>query len=169
MVLRESQLFKKAHLLPKHVPDISGTPVNFFVLGDPAYPLLEWLMKGYTHTSALTPQEESFNIYLSAARTAVEIAFGRLKSRWRVLLKRSDLHFTFTPFVAVTCCALHNFCEREDEILNPTWMEEAASMERTRPQPVAQPHLPSGSADEAVRRVLTQYMASNFPLLMQEL
>lgn len=143
--------------------------MNFIVLGDPAYPLLEWLMKGYTHTHALTPQEESFNIYLSAARTAVEIAFGRLKSRWRVLLQRSDFHFTFTPLVVITCCALHNFCEREDQILNPTWMEEAASTERTMPQPVERPHLPSRNADKCVRRVLTEYLASSFPLRMQQI
>ncbi len=48
------------------------------------------------HTSALTPERESFSIYLKAARTSVQRAFWRLKSRWWVLLKRSDFHFTFS-------------------------------------------------------------------------
>ncbi|TNN62771.1 hypothetical protein EYF80_026997 [Liparis tanakae] len=52
-------------------------------------------------------------------RTTVEIAFGRLKSRWRVLMKRSDFHYLFTPKVIATCCALHNFCENEKEVVNP--------------------------------------------------
>lgn len=124
-------------------------------------------MKGYPHTAAITPQEESFNFYLSAARTSVEIAFGRLKARWRVLLKRSDFHYTFTPFVAVTCCALHNFCEREQEILNSTWMDEATSLESNTPQPASRPHPPSRTTDAAVRRTLTEYLARNFQLRTQ--
>ncbi|KAK0154191.1 Protein ALP1-like [Merluccius polli] len=166
-VLRHSDLFKKSHLLPKHVRHIGGMPVNFFLLGDPAYPLMEWLMKGYPHTTGITPQEESFNFYLSSARTSVEIAFGRLKARWRVLLKRSDFHYTFTPLVVVTCCALHNFCEREEEILHSTWMAEATSLQTSTPQPASRPYPPSRSTDEAVRRTLTEYMASNFPLRRQ--
>ena len=58
----------------------------------------------------ITPEQESFNAYLSSARTTVEIAFGRLKSRWRVLMKLGVFHFSFTPKVIATCCALHNFC-----------------------------------------------------------
>ncbi|XP_071371667.1 uncharacterized protein [Centroberyx affinis] len=109
-VLRQSELFKKAHLLLTGVRVIQGKPVRFFLLGDPAYPLMDWLM-GYTQSPALTPEQEFFNIHLSSARTAVEMAFGRLKSRWRVLLKHSDFHFTFSPCMVTTCCALHIFCE----------------------------------------------------------
>lgn len=62
--------------------------------GDPAYPLLPWLIKGYT--GALTPEQESFNIYLLFARNA----FGRLKARWRVLLNRAGISNKFMPSVA---------------------------------------------------------------------
>ncbi|KAJ8353199.1 hypothetical protein SKAU_G00207660 [Synaphobranchus kaupii] len=58
---------------------IEEQPVDFFLLGDPAYPLMDWLMKGYIQSPAITPEQESFNIYLSSARAAVEMAFGRLK------------------------------------------------------------------------------------------
>ncbi|KAB5553829.1 hypothetical protein PHYPO_G00043210 [Pangasianodon hypophthalmus] len=167
-VFKQSQLFSMAHLLPKHTCDIGGTPVNFVVLGDTAYPLLEWLMKAYTPSPSLTPQQNSFNIYLSDARAPMEIAFGRLKARWRVLLKRSDFHYTFSPYVAITCCALHNFCEREEESFGQAWMEEAAALERAVPQPTTQSYTQSSKAGEAVRRVLTEYVASNFPLRMQE-
>ncbi|KAL2098342.1 hypothetical protein ACEWY4_007549 [Coilia grayii] len=85
-ILRQSELFKKADQLPKFWK-LMGKVLFCFILGDPAYPLLEWLIKGYTKSPRLTPQQESFNVYLNAARTCVEIAFGGLKARWRILLK----------------------------------------------------------------------------------
>ncbi|XP_058229067.1 uncharacterized protein LOC131342322 isoform X2 [Hemibagrus wyckioides] len=167
-VFKQSHLFNMAHLLPKHTCDIGGTLVNFIVLGGTAYPLLEWLMKAYTPSPTLTPQQKSFNIYLSDARAAMDIAFGRLKARWQVLLNRSDFHYTFSPYVTITCCALHNFCEREEESFGQAWMEEAAVLERAVPQPPTQSYTELNNAGEAVRRVLTEYVASNFPLRIQE-
>ncbi|KAJ8273847.1 hypothetical protein GJAV_G00106160 [Gymnothorax javanicus] len=164
-VLRQSTLFGQAHLLPKEPQDINGTSVRLFLLGDPAYPLMDWLIKGYMRSPSLTAEQESFNVYLSSARTTVEIAFGRLKSCWRVLLKRSDFHFTFTPHIIATCCALHNFCEGEKESVNPTWAEEAASLERHLPQPGARSYNATDcSSGQEIRRALTEYMEANFPL-----
>ena len=108
--------------------EIDGVSIGHFLLGDPAYPLMDWIMKGYTHSPNITPEQESFNVYLSSARTTVEIAFGRLKSRWRVLMKLGVFHFSFTPKVIATCCALHNFCENEKEVVNPNWSGEAATL-----------------------------------------
>lgn len=54
------------------------------IIGDPAYPLLPWLMKNFTGAN-LKPEEDSFNAYMNSARVSVEIAFGRLKARWRRL------------------------------------------------------------------------------------
>ena len=79
-------------------------------MGDGAYPLLPWLMKAYggnTHAQ-LTPQEELFNTHFNRGRVHVEMAFGRLKSRWRILLKRNDLNYSFVPDMVAACCTLHN-------------------------------------------------------------
>ncbi|XP_070398318.1 uncharacterized protein [Nothobranchius furzeri] len=162
--LRQSNLFNNAQSFPKRAVQIEGQDVDFFLLGDPAYPLMPWLMKGYLQSPRLTPQEESFYVYLSSARTSIEIAFGRLKSRFRVLLKRSDFHFTFTPYAVATCCALHNFCEMEKEYVNPRWAEEATSGERLFPQPVSQVNRADNSAASAIRRALTDYLAARVPL-----
>ncbi|KAG8012315.1 Protein ALP1-like [Nibea albiflora] len=91
-ILRQSALLSHAHLLPKGPREISGVAVNHFLVGDTAYPLLDWLIKGDTHYPRITPVQESFNVDLSSARTTVGLAFGRLKSRWHVLLKRNDFH-----------------------------------------------------------------------------
>ena len=145
--------------------EINGVPINHFLLGDPAYPLMDWLMKGYAHSPNITPEQESFNVYLSSARTTVEIAFGRLKSRWRVLLKRSDFHFTFTPHMICTCCALHNFCENEKESVNPNWTNEAATLASSMPQPGVRAFNTTDNAiGQRIRAALTDYLSANFPL-----
>lgn len=53
--------------------------VPYIIIGDPAYPLLPWLIKGYP--GAVTVEQDSFNVYLNSARVVVEMAFGRLRGR----------------------------------------------------------------------------------------
>jgi len=80
-----------------------------------AYPLLPWLLKGYTRHRHVTPEEESFNVYLNIGRVDVEIVFGRLKARC-VALKRIDVHYIFAPDIIAACCVLHNIVEFQARI-----------------------------------------------------
>ena len=64
----------------------------------------------------LSPEEENFNVRLSSARVSVEMAFGRLKSRWRILKKESDINYKFMPQVVAACCTLHNIIEENGDI-----------------------------------------------------
>uniref|UniRef100_A0A667WS05 DDE Tnp4 domain-containing protein n=1 Tax=Myripristis murdjan TaxID=586833 RepID=A0A667WS05_9TELE len=123
------------YLFSQCVKNIEGKDINLFIVGDPAYPLLDWLIKGYPNSPRLTPQQESFNVYLSSVRVGVEMAFGLLKSRWRVLLKRSDFHFSFAPTMIATCCVLHNFCQKERDYANSSWLEEGRDRANNYPQP----------------------------------
>jgi len=91
-------------------------------------------MKAYGNTQ-LTPQEELFNTHFNRGRVYVEMAFGRLKSRWRILLKRNELNYKFVPDVVATCCTLHNILEtRKDPFLN-SWEEYVRETENTFRQP----------------------------------
>ncbi|KAM9344403.1 uncharacterized protein KZ484_016733 [Pholidichthys leucotaenia] len=162
-VLKQSPLYGQIHQLPKEPREINGTTVNLFLLGGLAYPLTDWLIKGYPPSLHITPEQNSFNVCLSAARTTVETAFSRLKSRWKVLLRRNDFHYTFTPHVIATCCALHNFCENEKEHISPAWAEEAKVLERGLPQPSGQPYTTSEcSGGQKIRLALTEYLKTNF-------
>ena len=58
---------------------IARVDVPIAILGDPAYPLLLWLMKPYIATGALTREQRQFNYQLSRARVVVECVFGCLK------------------------------------------------------------------------------------------
>ena len=73
------------------------------VLGDPAYPSLPWLMKPFPETLCITATEKLFNYRQSRARMVVENSFGRLKGRWRCLLKRLDFKLENVTSVVAAC------------------------------------------------------------------
>ena len=89
-VLANSDVFEKGEagtLFPDKQRRICGKDVPLLLLGDPAYPLLPWMMKPYSDCGRLTARQTTFNYQLSRARFVTENAFGCLKGRWRCLLK----------------------------------------------------------------------------------
>lgn len=135
-VFKNSPLLEKAQrgtLFPNMNRVINGRDIPVLVLGDPAYPLMNWLMKPFPDNGQLRPEKSNFNYRLSRARMVVENAFGRLKGRWRILLKRIDCDLQIVPQLISACCVLHNLCERSGDVFNPEWLEEQEEDE----QPVA--------------------------------
>ena len=53
----------------------------------------------------------------------VEHAYGRLKGRWRCLLKRLDVDVGDAPELVAACCVLHNICEIHGEAFDDEWMD----------------------------------------------
>jgi hypothetical protein len=127
------------------------------VLGDPAYPVLPWLMVGYKPYK--DENEESFNVYLSSARLVVEIAFGRLKSRWRMLSKKIDVHHKRVPNIVATCVVLHNFCEMEKETFNSRWLQDIEGNNLAYPQPEQRPSRRGNEQASSIQDHLCQYLS----------
>ena len=91
-------------------------PVPVCILGDPAYPLLGYLMKKFC-SGGTTPEEEFFSYRLSSARMVVECAFGCLKGRFGILRKDIDTVLKTTLDIIYTCFFPQNFCEMNKEQL----------------------------------------------------
>ena len=82
---------------------VSGREVQVVLLGDPAFPLLPWLMKGFSDNGSLSPAQERSNYMLSRSRMTIENTFGRLKGRWRRLQKRIDISIDIVPQLVTAC------------------------------------------------------------------
>ena len=69
---------QEGSLLLNWTERIQQVDVPLVILGDPAYPLLNWLMKAYPDTGSLKPDQKTFNYRLNGAQVVVEHAYGRL-------------------------------------------------------------------------------------------
>uniref|UniRef100_A0A8C5A4H2 DDE Tnp4 domain-containing protein n=1 Tax=Gadus morhua TaxID=8049 RepID=A0A8C5A4H2_GADMO len=101
-VLRTStmwELVERGRLFPACARNITGVNVGHYIRGDSAYPAEQLL----------------YNKRVCRARVVLENAFGRLKGRWRCLLKRNDSSIELAKTMIVACYALDNLCEKHAE------------------------------------------------------
>ena len=159
-VLANSQVYHKAKnkdILNTGSTVICGSVVYPFLVGDSAYPLNTWLIKPFPHNSVLTSKQRKFNYLISRARIVSENAFGRLKARWRRLLKQNDMDVFNVPRVVLACCILHNICEIHGDTFSTVWLD---TMTDDQPATIAINTHTSQNTSPAViiRDKLVQYM-----------
>ena len=157
-VLANSLLYSKANageILQGNSVTIMGRQIPTFLVGDSAYPLSTWLMKPFPYNTALSNAQKNFNYRLSRARIVSENAFGRLKARWRRLLKQNDMSISNVPNVIMACCILHNVCEVHGEAFNEVWLDDVHL-----DHPTSATTAITSSAAEDIRNTLVQYYSS---------
>ena len=98
------------------------------MVGDAAYSCRPWILAPYRgHKNGLTQEEYHWNFVQSSTRMCIERAFGMLKGRWRILLKRIDVHLKNVPELVSTCLVLHNMCIIfGDDFWKIEWIQETA-------------------------------------------
>jgi hypothetical protein len=141
--------------------NINGTLVNPLILGDPAYPLLPWLMKPYQHSPDITASQKYFNYRLSRARMTVENTFGRWKGRFRRFLKKVDMNVTNVCITVAASCILHNLCEISHEEIVDEWLIDVqASAAADNDEYLVQDLLVTPDSSD-IRDALTDYFMSD--------
>ena len=105
------------NIIPNIGKDVGGVTVPPLILGDSAFPSQPWLMKPFTN-AVLTPVQSNFNYRLSRARMVVECAYGQLKGRWRVLMRKSESSPMEVRSACLACVVLHNICIAQGDTLS---------------------------------------------------
>ena len=76
---------QRTQILSGPTGNINGTEIRPLLAGGSAYSLTNWLVKPYPVRGRLTQEQRSLK---PKVRCVVERAFGMLKVRWRIALKK---------------------------------------------------------------------------------
>jgi hypothetical protein len=105
--------------LPDIGRKVAGVIIPPLIVADSPFCLQPWLLKPYTE-AVLSDKMRYFNYRLSRARMVTEGAFGQLKGRWRIMLRKNEStpeEFTMTT---LTCLVLHNICIAKGDAIPAT-------------------------------------------------
>ena len=137
IIFQGTDLYKKLsedRVLTYIVYEGKGTKLHPMILGDSAFSFKSWLMTPYTN-AVLPAQQRYFNYRLSHARMVSEGAYGKVKGRWRVLLRKAENVKETVRVVTLAYVVLHNICIECGDVAARNWdltVDPATNQRRTR-------------------------------------
>lgn len=98
-----------------------------YIIGDKAYPNLNWCVPPYVDRGNLQENQRLFNMNHASVRSVIERSFALLFGRFRRLkyidMSRTDL----IPKVVLASCVLHNICLLHNDGHLELYIEEGAA------------------------------------------
>jgi hypothetical protein len=88
---------------------VESLPTGMYCVADAAYTLQENLLVPYTGRDQRDPAHDAFNFYMSQLRIRVEMAFGLLTNKFRILKGRMVGSLDRISAIVMACARLHNF------------------------------------------------------------
>jgi DDE superfamily endonuclease len=89
---------------------INNLPPGYFIIGDNAYVCSEKLLTPFSGENRNDPSKDTFNYYVSQLRIRIEMAFGLLTTKWRILRSPLQVCVNNVGVLFVSITRLHNYC-----------------------------------------------------------
>ena len=94
---------------------IRSLPEEYYIGADNAYPLSRKVLIPFSGPELTSEAKRTYNFYLSQLRIRIEMAFGRLTTKWRILRSTLACLPSKNAKIIRVCMKLHNFCIRMEQ------------------------------------------------------
>jgi hypothetical protein len=88
---------------------VDNLPSGIYLVGDAAYMLTEHMLVPFTGSEKLDVEKDAYNFFQSQVRIRIDMAFGRLTTKWRILRRKLESSLMVSSQVLTACAMLHNF------------------------------------------------------------
>ena len=111
------------------LPDkVEALPLTRYVVGDNAYTPTEHVLTPFSGSEKDDPAKDAYNFYVSQVRIRIEMCFGRLVSKWRILKTPLCVKLKNATRIIYACTRLHNYCINEGDTVTETDSEHTIDL-----------------------------------------
>ena len=96
---------------------VEALPRTRYVVGDNAYTASEHVLVPFAGADKSDPLKDTYNFHLSQVRIRIEMAFGRLVSKWRIFKAPLSVKIKNATRIIYCCTHLHNYCINEGDLV----------------------------------------------------
>lgn len=95
---------------------LKSLPPDYFIIGDNAYTLSDRILIPFRGNQKKDPHKRTYNYYLCQLRIRIEMAFGRLSTKWRIFRRNLECSLEQVSNICNAAARLHNFIIDHEEI-----------------------------------------------------
>ena len=96
---------------------LDGLPEEYFLIGDNAFTLSSKMLVPFSGAQRTQQHKDVYNYYLSQLRIRIEMAFGRMTTKWRIFRRPLDVSLAKASDIIMASMMLHNFVIENDGLV----------------------------------------------------